>query len=58
MYAIRSYYVVETAANKAGQVCFPSALEDGTEVLLRSTPRYRDDTTGVEGTAVAACPAP
>lgn len=43
---------VESAADKPGQACFAQALADGTEVLLRSVPRYRDGSMGVEGTAV------
>lgn len=45
--------VVETPADKEGAVCFPQALEDGAQVLLRTVPRYRNDTLGVEGTAIA-----
>lgn len=43
---------VETAADKPGQVCFSEALDDGSEVLVTTVPRYRNDTMGVEGTAI------
>jgi len=42
---------VEVPPGRAATACLPGEQPDGTRVRLRATPRYRNDTTGPEGTS-------
>ena len=45
---------VEAVPGKASRACFAADLADGTRVVVAATPRYLDDSTGIEGVSLAA----